>query len=550
MNTEAKYTLAALAASACLISTASPAYAQAPSPAEAMSYIKDAYTWAQNDYYGSARTLAMGNAFTALGGDLGSIEINPAGGAVASYAQFSITPGVSVSINNAAGRPTCDGNTYMGSNVESKRTRFIFPNGGFTFAFNTGNITGLKRFTIGFVSNCTQIYNDKLNARGTSDRSSYAGYMSWSTSRLGADQKITDVQQQLASNADIICHSDMMKQGADMGITEWPNSENSASVAGNLNQRYSKTVTGYKNDFIFNIGFDFSDIVFVGANLGITTQKYEISEILNETAAPGMSDFPTGFSNLAKSYSYANNGTGIYGKFGIIITPVGGLRIGAAIQTPTMMNLSESYSTQMSNSYKNSTRHANDFVNDVKFSVVNPWRFNAGIAYAFKKAVISADYEMVNYKNTRYRAKYASDEMFFDYINGYIRGDGVLGDFGHLTLSHIARVGVEFKPIDILPIRAGYNFSTCGAEFNGEGRPNLQSFSFGIGYDSPGSFFCDLAARYNLRETQTIKVYSDYDECRVFDKDGEPVFSNPVGGPIVESKRGLLSIVATIGWRF
>ena len=44
--------------------------------------VYDAITFSQNQYYGTARSMALGNAMTALGGDLGSIGINPAGSAV------------------------------------------------------------------------------------------------------------------------------------------------------------------------------------------------------------------------------------------------------------------------------------------------------------------------------------------------------------------------------------------------------------------------------------------------------------------------------------
>ena len=44
--------------------------------------------FSQNTYYGTARSMALGNAMTAVGGDLGSIVINPAGSAVSSYSQF------------------------------------------------------------------------------------------------------------------------------------------------------------------------------------------------------------------------------------------------------------------------------------------------------------------------------------------------------------------------------------------------------------------------------------------------------------------------------
>ena len=52
----------------------------------------DALTFSQNNYYGTARSIGMGNAMTAVGGDLGAIGINPAGSAVFNYSQFTISP--------------------------------------------------------------------------------------------------------------------------------------------------------------------------------------------------------------------------------------------------------------------------------------------------------------------------------------------------------------------------------------------------------------------------------------------------------------------------
>ena len=52
----------------------------------------DGLTFSQNNYYGTARSLGMGNAMTAVGGDLGSIGINPAGSAVFNYSQFAFHP--------------------------------------------------------------------------------------------------------------------------------------------------------------------------------------------------------------------------------------------------------------------------------------------------------------------------------------------------------------------------------------------------------------------------------------------------------------------------
>ena len=42
----------------------------------------DAMRYSQVNYQGTARSLALGNAVTALGGDFGSITLNPAASAV------------------------------------------------------------------------------------------------------------------------------------------------------------------------------------------------------------------------------------------------------------------------------------------------------------------------------------------------------------------------------------------------------------------------------------------------------------------------------------
>ncbi len=62
----------------------------------------DGLNYSQNNYYGTARSIGMGNAMTAVGGDLGSIGINPAGSAVAGYSQFTITPNLTLSSMNSS----------------------------------------------------------------------------------------------------------------------------------------------------------------------------------------------------------------------------------------------------------------------------------------------------------------------------------------------------------------------------------------------------------------------------------------------------------------
>ena len=96
----------------------------------------DALNFSTNEYFGTARSMALGNAVTAIGGDLGTIGINPAGSAVASYSQLTFTPGLNISIVNSS-FDNGQGNNVPSGNVRDKG--FVIPNFGASIVFDTGN---------------------------------------------------------------------------------------------------------------------------------------------------------------------------------------------------------------------------------------------------------------------------------------------------------------------------------------------------------------------------------------------------------------------------
>ena len=129
----------------------------------------DAINFSQNHYFGTARSMAMGNAVTAVGGDLGSIGINPAGSAVAGYGQFAITPGLTISSVSSAYSP--EGENAYGLPNKLTNTRMNLPNVGFTMNYRTGRRTGVKTVTFGIVSTQTNNYN--FASDGFGRRSAY-----------------------------------------------------------------------------------------------------------------------------------------------------------------------------------------------------------------------------------------------------------------------------------------------------------------------------------------------------------------------------------------
>ena len=81
------------------------AFAAAAAAAGAQN-MYDAINFSRNEYLGTARSMALGNAVTAVGGDLGTVGINPAGSAVANYGQMVITPGISSSVVGSSYSPS------------------------------------------------------------------------------------------------------------------------------------------------------------------------------------------------------------------------------------------------------------------------------------------------------------------------------------------------------------------------------------------------------------------------------------------------------------
>lgn len=530
-----------------LLAVLSAAIMSAQDESTLVSWMTDALTWGQNEYYGTARSMAMGNAVTAVGGDIGMMAINPAGSAVAGYSQVSITPAISIAASNAYGTLSND-SSYLGNRVNSSKTRFIFPNGGFTIKFNTGNQWGLKRVTLGFAANTVQRWDDCVQGSGTNPTASSTLAGSLASAMTGLQEREWTDMQKVAYDAYIVdaFPDDKTKL---MGVTEVPLVDGTAELAAPINQYYNYNRRGHKTDYIINLGFNISDYVFIGANLGISTMSYSTDNTFQEIAKD--SDlFWTGFRSYSLGYEYNMRGTGLYGKFGVIATPVAGLRLGLAFQTPTRFSIEENFANNANSNFASSVKNSNISVRDVVYALRTPMRVNAGVAYTIGHvATISADYEYCGFNGTRFYAKVSDDRLFFDNINNQIGGRGIAGN-NRLAASHTVRLGAEVWVLKALALRAGYNFISDGARFYGEDNQrfpaaNTSSVSAGLGWNTKGSFYGDLAFRYTMRPMATYYVYEPYNN-----RGTSEATYREIPGAVLEAKRPLMTVSVTCGWRF
>lgn len=527
----------------------------------------DALTFSENDYVGTARTMAMGNAFTALGGDLGSLSINPAGSAVANYSQITITPGMAISVNKANGTlaPGEGFPSSFGSTIRNNSTGFLLPNLGFTVNFDTHRTSGVKNLTLGFVMNASNTYRDGLYARGLNSRSSFAGGMA--SMALGFDPANLSGEEAWYNYPSdwqyILAYQSYMISPISDGSTEYAGvtenvytdqngNVNGIELPGAVDQTFGRSLKGYRYDYLLNFGMNISDVVYIGANLGFAQLKYSSEEYFIETPEE-KSLFQTSFQQLNYRSVYNASGTGVYGKFGVIVTPFKGLRIGAAIQTPTANVIKETwYSSASVKADQNNSGSAETPEGKYEYRLSSPMRFNVGAAYTFGSfAVISADYEMCNYGRMRLNEKAIADNSGFDTVNDEIK------DF--MGISNMFRAGVEIRPFKMFAVRAGYGLTTAPDWYYdnfGEKVKNTaktHKYSFGLGFSSNGSFFMDLAFTAKKYASEYINPYV----TAMLDSKGNimtDINNLPIAdynaSPEIVNRKWLWTAAITFGFRF
>ena len=508
----------------------------------------DAINFSVNEYGGTARSLALGNAMTAVGGDLGSIGINPAGGGVAPYSQLTLTPSLNFAFSTS-GYAAVSGTDPFSNNNPARHTRFQLPNIGLSFQYETGQRYGLKSMSFGLVSNSTANFNSKCVGGGTNDQTTYSGYVA-SQAKGYKDSVLGSYGSYASFSAPWECinayRSNMIgtltgKDDVYAGAAEviYPNGD--ITIGGPINQTFGYQSYGSKNDMAINWSCNISDRLFLGANLVIQILEMQQDQYIKEYAVnPAkfpvrINDVDTQFDNLRSRFSYHANGSGLYAKFGAIYVPGNGLRIGGAIQTPTAMTIKEVWKYAGETHFTNNSVDASDTSSDgqYEYRFRAPWRFNLGVAYTYSNlALFSLDYEMCDYKTMRFRSMDAYYDNEFNNVNQDIK------DFG--GIAHYIRAGAEVKPLPQFALRAGYNLATSPEYYyESNVRKHVSALthacSFGIGYSSDGSFFADLAARYTFHPTQYITPYYDY---------------VGVKSPELETRCGALDLVLTLGFRF
>jgi hypothetical protein len=481
--------------------------------------ITDALRYSMDDIQGTARFSAMGGAFGALGGDMSSVNINPAGSAIFNNSHTSMSLGLFNTKNNV---------NYFDGNNSSTNSNIDLNQLGATFVFNNTNINSpWKKFTLSAAYDRTGDFDNGWVAsgtnvtRGSNQATSIAEYFLISANGLRLDQ-ISALPDETLSQAynEIGSIYGFDHQQAFLGyegfiIDPINNTDENTGYVSNINgdsfnQRYRYASRGYNGKLAFNFATSYDDKIYFGLNLNSHFINFERSTFLNESNSDP--------SSTVRNVNFDNNllttGSGFSFQLGSIAKITEEFRVGVSYNSPTWYRISDETSQYLATTRIEDGSSINQIVNPNVINIYEvyrlqtPGKLTGSLAYVFGKiGLISFDYSVKDYSNTQFRP---SSDSYFASLNNEI--NNTLGS------SASYRLGGEYR-YKQFSFRGGYRMEESPYKddrFFGD----LTGYSMGLGY-SFGDFSLDFAYSYAERDinyqlyrvglTDTAQIQSKFD---------------------------------------
>lgn len=456
--------------------------------------------FAQDNTTGTARFRAMGGAFGALGGDLSSLNTNPAGSAVFLNNQLGF------SFSNS---DTNNKSDYFGSRTSEKDNSFDLNQAGAVFVFNNHSPNNnWTKIALAINYEKTNNLNNSVYSTGTNTTNSVADYfLSYANENLNRDQSgmplgeiknngyfqlpFADQQAFLGYEAYLI----NPVEDNDNNIEYTPNTP-TEGIYQHENSIYSQ---GYNGKLSFNAATSYKDQLYIGATLNSHFSDFRkntfFTELNKSTIRTPIDVVNTSFEN--EIYTY---GSGFSFQLGLIGKLNDQIRLGLSYHSPIWNKLNDElrqfiYSTGYNfgdppnPSLTITDIDSNEPIIYRTYRLRTPGKITGSFAYVFsKKGLISFDYGYKDYGNIKYSIEEDSrNRLINSDISNALKG-----------VSEV-RVGGEYK-IERLSLRAGYHFEGSPYKDN-KAVGNLNSYSTGLGYNFGGTR-ADISYAYTKRNSQ------------------------------------------------
>ena len=466
----------------------------------------DALRYSRLQFGGPARTLGIGGANVALGADFGNLTSNPAGLGLYQKSEAHFTPGIGLGQSDTR----LEGSN--GGSQSADKNSFHIASAGLVLAArrpDNDQSTNWRSgaFALGFSRladfNTASRYQGQLN-----NNQSFL-------SRLQSDAR--DARSQAAFNAldkqvnDNDYRSSLgLAYGAYLAnIRKGRSGLDSAVVLRQqgsvVNQGELITRRGSVSQFDLGYGANYRDRLYIGGGVGIVSSNYTQTRTLTETDA----DPNTHFTGLVNRDELKTSGTGINARIGLIYRANDVVRVGASVQTPTFMRLTDTFNENLTASFSatGTDRVPSDLpVGDAPtvsrsfkpyvYTLTTPFRANGGVAVTLgKHGFVTGDAEYVGYRQARLHSD-SQDANGDNYSFATENSDIQTRYQNTVNL----RFGAEGR-FDVFRVRLGYARygDPYKADTNNERAQNFYTAGAGL---RQGNFFLDAAVLYTTFNQQ------------------------------------------------
>jgi hypothetical protein len=428
-------------------------------------YAKDAIRFSTGQTGSTSRIKAIGNANTAIGGDLTNISGNPAGLGYFTRSEASLTPEFDGHTSNAG---------YLGQSSTATKGNPNMNNAGFVFYSRLNTPSGEDK-THGWVSinvginyNRTNNFDERVNYGGKNSNNSINDYYANLANAEGTDQ---GTLQSWAYDQKLIS---AFASGTSFKYAS--NSYLGVQQAGYINR------TGGQSGSDISVGANYSNKLYLGFGLGIASLRYNSTKTFNETGTASITEGTTpadrGF-NSTYSQHQTTKGEGFNMKFGVIYKVVEAVRLGAVITTPTFLTIDDSFSEGLTNRLSNGNSYANGPIEyPLTYTMRTPFKAAGGLSvFMGQYGFITGDVEYVDYSGTRLNS---NDYYTNSYDNNIIQNT-------YKSAVNL-RAGAELK-LGPVALRGGYGIQPSPLKTGGT---DTKTATAGLGYRL-GSYYVDAA---------------------------------------------------------
>lgn len=519
-----------------------------------------------NDLNGTARYVGMGGALDALGADISVIGSNPAGLGLMTKSRAELSfgfvsqPGVSAF---QQGNPT---------NASFDQVGFVYvtrdmlgDNDGFNFAVNYHKSRNFDYIlsAVGDLKNASQNTLSFLKAI-------YGGRAKDGTSIFNLEKTKNGMirgTHPFTSQLDNLYYNNLM--------VDYNNAVSYSTATGYDMQRAH---TGYIGTYDVSMSGAISPRFYLGVTTGFHDVHYTgtgeyVEDLVDISNKP--------LTALMVHDEKTITGMGVDVKLGAIFLPIENspFRIGLSVATPTFYSLTINTRAYMRHNLSASQSMQNGYLGGTtnesySFKILTPWNFGISLGHTVGNYLaLGASYNYVDYGSMKTRVNEGSDyDWRTDSYYEDSSDDTNMNEHTKQTLKGVSTVklGAEFRPVNNLALRAGYNYISPMYQTNAYKDVTIDSygsnystatdyvnwdstnrFTLGVGYQMK-NFNIDLAYQYSEQNGDFhpfMDAYGDYYYINTATKslqmDKIDNYANPVK---VSNKRHQLLL--TLGYRF